>query len=126
MDRQKKNVMVSKKDYKGMVEEHFPAVCRYYILMANRNGEGVWKGEYKSRMNEHIAVLRDCELAKDSKPKLIAKFCSENGYDSVEGMVGVMADLFAANDISHENAISLCGSLINSMSAIVDRIDNVK
>lgn len=116
--------MVSKKDYKKMIEEHFPAACRFYLLMVSRNGEGVWKGEYKSRMNEHIAVLRDCELAKDSKSKLIMKFCSENGYDTPGGLAGAFAPVLAAAGISGDEVAPLCGSLINKMPAIVGRIDS--
>jgi len=115
--------MISKKDYKMLVEEHFPAICKFYALMVCKNGEGVWKSEYKARMNEHNAVLRDCEIAKDSKTRLILKFCEENGYESAEGIASALSEVFSASGISREESLVLCGSLINNMSAIVGKID---
>lgn len=118
-----KNAMISKKDYKRMIGEHLPAIFKFYILMVNKNGDGVWKGEYKNRMNEHIAVLRDCELAKDSKTKLIERHCEENGFATVDGIMSALSDTFAANNIVGENAVALSQSLINNMPTIVGKID---
>lgn len=115
--------MVSKKEYKALVAEHFPKICKFYALMMHRNGEGVWKGEYKARMNEHIAVLRDNDVAKDSKSKLIARFREENGYDTVENLATTLGVVLSEQGVGNEFVLGLCESLINNLETIMSRIE---